>query len=110
MGLPEFDIIRVILDDREEVAGTAASLEHLDPDTTELWWAGKEFLRDQVCVCACVCVSVCMCVCCLVMSAAVFHPRCRCCRTIDVAVAYYRCRRGVCDDAVDLSVAGAGAA
>ncbi len=48
MGLPEYDIIRVIIEDAEEIAGTAASQDHLDPDSAELWWAGKEFLRDKV--------------------------------------------------------------
>ena len=48
MGLPEYDIIRAILEDREEISGTAASADYLEPETAELWWAGKEFLRDQV--------------------------------------------------------------
>jgi cilia- and flagella-associated protein 298 len=48
MGLPEYDIIRSMIEGTEEVAGTAAGAEYLEPDTTELWWAGKEFLRDGV--------------------------------------------------------------
>lgn len=47
MGLPEYDVIRAIIEDREEITGSAASADHLDPDSAELWWAGKEFLRDQ---------------------------------------------------------------
>ena len=45
MGLPEYDPIRCILDGKEQLSGTAAS-EQLDPDTVEMWWAGKDFPRD----------------------------------------------------------------
>jgi hypothetical protein len=37
MGLPEYDIIRAIIEDKEEIAGSAASADHLDPDSSELW-------------------------------------------------------------------------
>lgn len=33
------DILNVLLQAGQEI---------LDPETTELWWAGKEFLRHQV--------------------------------------------------------------
>jgi hypothetical protein len=48
MGLPEYDIIRIIIEGSEDVTGTAASVDYLEADSTELWWAGKEFLRGQV--------------------------------------------------------------
>lgn len=47
MGLPEHDVIRLILEGNEVLEGTSASRDVLDPDSAELWWAGKEFLRDQ---------------------------------------------------------------
>jgi hypothetical protein len=37
MGLPEYDVIRAIIEDREEITGSAASADHLDPDSAELW-------------------------------------------------------------------------
>ena len=47
MGLPPFDPVQMILDDQEELEGTAAGKEHLDPETAALWWASKELLRDS---------------------------------------------------------------
>ena len=49
MGLPEYDAVRIILENDEDLAGHSAGLELLDPATATLWMAGKEFFRDQVC-------------------------------------------------------------
>lgn len=47
MGLPEWDPVPLILQDKDEVAG-ADFKKILDPATATLWFAGKEFLRDGV--------------------------------------------------------------
>lgn len=47
MGLPEWDPIPHILQDKDEVAGADFKKIH-DPETATLWFAGKEFLRDGV--------------------------------------------------------------
>lgn len=47
MGLPEYEIVRIILEDKEEIGGTQSTADIVDPDTCTLWWAGKEFHRDQ---------------------------------------------------------------
>jgi len=47
MGLPAWDPIPHILEDKDEVAG-ADFKKILDPATATLWFAGKEFLRDGV--------------------------------------------------------------
>lgn len=52
MGLPEWDVVRQMLEDKADFDGTSAGQEMLDADTAQLWWAGKEFFRDQVCVLA----------------------------------------------------------
>eukprot|EP00947_MAST-08B_sp_MAST-8B-sp1_P005003 g5003.t1 len=43
MGLPAYDTVRVLIEgnDAEAVQGS------MDPLSARLWWAGKEFLRDQ---------------------------------------------------------------
>lgn len=48
MGLPEWDAVRLLLEDKDdgflqEILGN----EYMDPNTATLWWAGKEFFRDQ---------------------------------------------------------------
>mmetsp|Transcript_43179 Transcript_43179/g.111954 ORF Transcript_43179/g.111954 Transcript_43179/m.111954 type:complete len:217 (+) Transcript_43179:572-1222(+) len=45
-GLPEYDPVRQILDDTEVLEG-APSQEILDIESTTMWWAGKEILREQ---------------------------------------------------------------
>jgi len=45
MGLPEWDPVRLILEDDEELGGTQASLEHIDPDKGQLWVFGKAMER-----------------------------------------------------------------
>mmetsp|Transcript_10750 Transcript_10750/g.34172 ORF Transcript_10750/g.34172 Transcript_10750/m.34172 type:complete len:287 (+) Transcript_10750:28-888(+) len=47
MGLPEWDVVRQMLEDKADFDGTSAGQEMLDADTAQLWWAGKEFFRDQ---------------------------------------------------------------
>ncbi|EQC26840.1 hypothetical protein SDRG_15351 [Saprolegnia diclina VS20] len=49
MGLPEYDIVQMLLDgnDEEALAGLQASQDLMDPATAELWWAGKQFFRDD---------------------------------------------------------------
>lgn len=46
MGLPEWDEVPLIIQDKDEVAG-ADFKKLLEPDTATLWFAGKQFLRDQ---------------------------------------------------------------
>ena len=43
MGLPEYDLVRVYLE-----GSTDDIQEAIDPETATLWWAGKEFFRDQL--------------------------------------------------------------
>lgn len=45
-GLPDHDHLPGMIEGKEELEG-AASLDYLDPDTATLWWAGKQFFRDQ---------------------------------------------------------------
>ncbi|KAJ1623727.1 hypothetical protein T492DRAFT_912376 [Pavlovales sp. CCMP2436] len=48
MGLPPFDTVRQILDEKEELGGSAAGLEVLDPEVASVWWASKELARDKL--------------------------------------------------------------
>ncbi|KAJ3038310.1 hypothetical protein HDV00_000821 [Rhizophlyctis rosea] len=48
MGLPEWEPVREILDDNEDLSGTAASKEIVEPDNASLWWAGKEMVREKL--------------------------------------------------------------
>jgi len=48
MGLPEWDIVRMLLhDDDGAVLESLAGADYFDPATATLWCAGKEFHRDQ---------------------------------------------------------------
>jgi hypothetical protein len=50
MGLPAHDPVKLMLDAEsaeEALADSSAVLEVLPEDTAELWWAGKQFFRDQ---------------------------------------------------------------
>jgi hypothetical protein len=50
MGLPAWDPIRLLLEDDGSSGGYLAEVcgkDYLDPATATLWWAGKEFFRDQ---------------------------------------------------------------
>lgn len=45
MGLPQWDVVKQILDEQEEDVSTQ---EEMDPDATMLWWANKELQREKV--------------------------------------------------------------
>lgn len=47
MGLPPHDPIRMELEDKEDLAGTQASLQVISTDDAQLWWAGKEMQRGK---------------------------------------------------------------
>jgi len=48
MGLPEHDVVKGLLEDNEEfMDGSSNIAQLLDPKEASLWWAGKEFFRDQ---------------------------------------------------------------
>ncbi|ORX44185.1 hypothetical protein BCR36DRAFT_360164 [Piromyces finnis] len=47
MGIPTFDPVQEIIDDNEDLSGSADGKEVLDPKTTTLWWAGKELKKDK---------------------------------------------------------------
>lgn len=47
MGLPPYDTVRQILDDKEELDGSAAGLEIFDAGNASLWWASKELSLDK---------------------------------------------------------------
>jgi len=47
MGLPDYDIVRQILEEREVLEGQA-SMEVLDPDNTAMWCFNKELQRDKI--------------------------------------------------------------
>jgi len=46
-GLPEWDPVRMGLEDDEDLGGSSAANEVLDPATTQLWWAGKQMNPDN---------------------------------------------------------------
>merc|ERR1719408_1121611 len=46
MGLPDFDIVRQILEEREDAEGKSA-MEHLDGEKASLWCFSKELQRDK---------------------------------------------------------------
>ena len=48
MGLPDYDFVRMILEDRENLEGQA-SMEYFDPEVSSLWCFSKELQRDKVC-------------------------------------------------------------
>ncbi|DAZ93959.1 TPA: hypothetical protein N0F65_001094 [Lagenidium giganteum] len=50
MGLPPYDPVKQLLDSadvEDALAENSAVLEVMPEDTSELWWAGKQFFRDQ---------------------------------------------------------------
>ena len=50
MGLPAWDPARLLFEDDGSAGGYLAEVsgkDFLDPATASLWWAGKEFFRDQ---------------------------------------------------------------
>lgn len=46
MKLPPHDIIRMEFENIEDLTGTQASLEIIDPTTAQVWFCGKEMYRD----------------------------------------------------------------
>lgn len=46
MKLPPHDIIRMEFENVEDLSGTQASLEVIDPTLAQLWFCGKEMYRD----------------------------------------------------------------
>ncbi|XP_074657365.1 cilia- and flagella-associated protein 298-like [Tubulanus polymorphus] len=48
MGLPPHDPIRLELENNEDLTGTQASLEVIEPANSSLWWAGKEMIRGKL--------------------------------------------------------------
>jgi len=46
MGLPAYDPVRIALEDETHTAQLYGERQ-LDPETAQLWWASKEFLREQ---------------------------------------------------------------
>merc|ERR1719409_1156975 len=47
MGLPEWDMVRANLENTEELDGTQAGSDLLDPDNSTMWWANKELQREK---------------------------------------------------------------
>ncbi|KAI9138927.1 hypothetical protein BKA69DRAFT_1145020 [Paraphysoderma sedebokerense] len=47
IGLPEYEPVQEIIEDNEDLTGTAAIKEIYDPATATLWWAGKEIVRGK---------------------------------------------------------------
>lgn len=48
MGLPAWDVVRLGIENDEELAGCEDSKHVVDPDTAVLWFAGKAMIRQQV--------------------------------------------------------------
>lgn len=46
MKLPPHDVIRMEFENIEDLTGTQASLEVIDPVTAQIWFCGKEMYRD----------------------------------------------------------------
>ncbi|XP_045480102.1 cilia- and flagella-associated protein 298 [Harmonia axyridis] len=47
MKLPPHDVIRMEFENIEDLTGTQASLDVIDPVTAQLWFCGKEMFRDK---------------------------------------------------------------
>ncbi|KAL1131693.1 hypothetical protein AAG570_011306 [Ranatra chinensis] len=47
MGLPPHDVIRMELENKEDLEGTQASLEVIDVALAQLWFSGKELTRGK---------------------------------------------------------------
>lgn len=49
MGLPENDTIRLLIEDKDDlILQDIMGNDYMDPNTSTLWWAGKEFFRDGI--------------------------------------------------------------
>jgi len=47
MGLPEWDHVRLALEDNEELEGEAIGADILDPNASQIWWAGKQMIEGK---------------------------------------------------------------
>lgn len=47
MGLPEWDLVRLELENRQDLSGTSYAADELDPATSTLWFAGKQMLPEK---------------------------------------------------------------
>ncbi|XP_072399649.1 cilia- and flagella-associated protein 298 [Diabrotica undecimpunctata] len=47
MKLPPHDVIRMEFENIEDLSGTQASLDVIDPTTAQIWFCGKEMYRDN---------------------------------------------------------------
>ena len=47
MGLPEYDFVRMALENREDLAGTSWANDDLEENKTAIWFAGKEMKRNK---------------------------------------------------------------
>ncbi len=48
MGLPDNDTVRLLIEDKDDLfLQDIMGNDYMDPATATLWWAGKEFFRDQ---------------------------------------------------------------
>eukprot|EP00955_Chlamydomonas_euryale_P087838 364327-Chlamydomonas_euryale.AAC.7 len=47
MGLPEWDLVRCCLEDCEDLSETQYAAEEMDPDTAQLWFAGKQMAPEK---------------------------------------------------------------
>lgn len=47
MGLPEWDLVRCCLEGDEDLSGTQFAAEEMDPETSQLWFAGKQMLPEK---------------------------------------------------------------
>lgn len=48
MGLPKYDLIRMELENREDLSGTHASQQVLEIQTSQIWWAGKHLQPEKL--------------------------------------------------------------
>jgi len=48
MGLPEWDLVRENLESKEDLSGTSFAAEEMDPETSTLWFAGKQMLPEKL--------------------------------------------------------------
>jgi len=47
MGLPEWDNVRLAIEDKEELEGSSLGQDIMDEDTAQLWWAGKQMMPEN---------------------------------------------------------------
>jgi len=47
MGLPDWEPAKLIVEEDEDLTGTQDSLDAHDPESSILWWASKQLVRDQ---------------------------------------------------------------